>query len=235
MAETPEQTSGATTVEAPKKNTRKPKVKVNSVYPKLLEIRKTVDYLQKTARGGQFNYTSSSQVLAAVRNEMNEQGILLVAAVVNTRLISTPNRNQVLSHFTELDMVMEWVDVETGDTVAIPWYGQGVDLAGEKGVGKALTYAEKYFILKQFNIPTDKDDPDSFQEKNLPQTDVKNTLIVQLAEAKDIQVVANIWAHNPDYQSDKEFKQACGDAKKRLAPEEPEPKPDSKSEGDAGE
>ena len=36
---------------------------------------------------------------------------------------------------------------------------------GEKGVGKALTYAEKYFMLKFFNIPTDKDDPDSFQKK----------------------------------------------------------------------
>jgi len=234
MADTPEKKEDGATTEAPKKNTRKPKVTVNSVYPKLLAIRKSVDYLQKSTVGGQFNYTSSSQVLAAVRNAMNEQSILLVAGVVHHNLISTPNRNQVLSHFTELDMIMEWVDAETGDTVSVPWYGQGVDLAGEKGVGKALTYAEKYFILKQFNIPTDKDDPDAFQEANAPQTDVKNTLIVQLAEAKDIQVVANIWAHNPKLQSDKDFKKACGDAKKRLAPaKEPEQKP-ANSEGDAG-
>src|SRR5690606_10249645 len=45
------------------------------------------------------------------------------------------------------------------------WYGQGIDIAGEKGVGKALTYAEKYYLLKTFNIATDKDDPDSFQDK----------------------------------------------------------------------
>jgi hypothetical protein len=28
-----------------------------------------------------------------------------------------------------------------------------------------MTYAEKYFMLKFFNIATDKDDPDSFQKK----------------------------------------------------------------------
>ncbi|MNP04955.1 ERF superfamily protein [compost metagenome] len=49
--------------------------------------------------------------------------------------------------------------------IECPWYSQGVDIAGEKGVGKALTYGEKYFILKFFNIPTDKDDPDTFQKK----------------------------------------------------------------------
>lgn len=35
-----------------------------------------------------------------------------------------------------------------------------------EGIGKALTYAEKYFLLKQFNIPTDNDDPDSFQQRS---------------------------------------------------------------------
>jgi hypothetical protein len=63
-------------------------------------------------------------------------------------------------------MTMTWVNADKPDEVIeCPWYGQGVDIAGEKGVGKALTYAEKYFILKQFNIATDKDDPDAFQEK----------------------------------------------------------------------
>jgi hypothetical protein len=31
-----------------------------------------------------------------------------------------------------------------------------------------MTYAEKYFLLKFFNIATDKDDTDSFQKKNEP-------------------------------------------------------------------
>ena len=56
---------------------------------------------------------------------------------------------------------MTWHDVESGERMEVPWYAQGVDLAGEKGVGKALTYAEKYFLLKFFHVPTKKDDPDN--------------------------------------------------------------------------
>jgi hypothetical protein len=66
-----------------------------------------------------------------------------------------------------LDLEYTWINADNPEeTIVIPFYGQGVDIAGEKGVGKALTYAEKYFLLKQFNIATDKDDPDAFQEKS---------------------------------------------------------------------
>jgi hypothetical protein len=71
---------------------------------------------------------------------------------------------------------MTWVNAEQPEeTIECSWYGQGVDIAGEKGVGKALTYSEKYFMLKFFNIPTDKDDPDSFQAKHedKPKQEVK--------------------------------------------------------------
>lgn len=219
------------------KKTRQVKGKQLTLLEKLLEVRKSVDYLQKSTKGGQFNYTSSSQVIAAVRQKMNELGILLVSNINESKVTSTPNRNQVLSHFTELTMTMSWVDVSTGDTLDIPWYGQGVDLAGEKGVGKALTYAEKYFILKQFNIPTDKDDPDAFQEKSLPQTDVKALLILQLNEAVDLDTVNKIWANNPKLKKDEEFVSAVKRAGTRLklsSSEEKSPEQD-KEKADAHE
>ena len=56
------------------------------------------------------------------------------------------------------------------------FYGQGVDISGEKGVGKALTYAEKYFLLKFFNIPTDEADPDDANNQ------FKNAIITQDGE-----------------------------------------------------
>jgi hypothetical protein len=76
------------------------------------------------------------------------------------------NTKRTVDYFTELEMMFTWVNAEKPEEkIECKWYGQGVDTAGEKGVGKALTYAEKYFMLKFFNIPTDKDDPDSFQSK----------------------------------------------------------------------
>ena len=56
-----------------------------------------------------------------------------------------------------------WVNAEKpSETIVSAWVGQGLD-SGEMGVGKALTYAEKFYLLKFFQIPTDKFDPDAFQ------------------------------------------------------------------------
>lgn len=146
-----------------------------NIYQKLVEVRKAVPYLRKEAQGKQYNYTGSSQVLASVRAKMDELGLLLIPSVINKELsesiIETFDSEghvtkRTTTYFTELIMTMTWVNAEKPEeTIECHWYGQGVDIAGEKGVGKALTYAEKYFILKQFNIATDKDDPDAFQEK----------------------------------------------------------------------
>lgn len=105
---------------------------------------------------------------------MDEVGLLLIPSVTSSKVATDiyekqdnkGNIKRTVDYFTELEIDFTWVNAEKPEeTITCHWYGQGVDTAGEKGVGKALTYAEKYFMLKFFNIPTDKDDPDSFQEK----------------------------------------------------------------------
>ena len=145
-----------------------------NIYQKLIEVRKSCSYLKKENKGEQYQYVSSSQTLAALKNKMDELGLLLIPSVVGKNIREStvefkdkydkPKRQT--TYFTELDMEYTWVNAEDPkETITSTWYGQGVDIAGEKGVGKALTYAEKYFLLKFFNIPTDKDDPDAFQKK----------------------------------------------------------------------
>lgn len=143
-----------------------------NLHQKLIEIRKTVSYLQKQKHRptAQYEYVSSRQTLQSVRDKMDEMGVLLIAEITGTKVatkeeIKTDGK-KTITYFTELNMIMTWVDAEKPeDLIKVQWYAQGVDIAGEKGVGKALTYAEKYFILKSFNIATDKDDPDAFQKK----------------------------------------------------------------------
>ncbi len=146
-----------------------------NIYQKLLEVRKAIPYLQKESQGHQYQYVGSSQVLAAVRQQLDDLGLYLETRVKshNVREETTENKDKygnlkkTTTYFTELDIEYTWVNVDNPDEkITIPFYGQGVDKAGEKGVGKALTYAEKYFMLKQFNIATDQDDPDRFQEKS---------------------------------------------------------------------
>jgi hypothetical protein len=137
-----------------------------NIYQKLVEVRKSVPYLQKESQGHQYQYTGSSQVLASVRAKMDELGLMLICKVLGHNLIEGKTAKGAKEFMTELDLEFTWINADKPEeTIICPWYGQGVDNS-EKGVGKGLTYAEKYFILKTFNIPTDKDDPDSFQEKS---------------------------------------------------------------------
>jgi hypothetical protein len=154
-----------------------------NIYQKLIEVRKTVPYLQKENSGSQYKYVSSSQVLGNCISKMNELGLLLVARIIKHNVTESPieqkdDKGNVLkrtiTYFTEIDVEFTWVNAEKPEEKIIcEWYGQGVDIAGEKGLGKALTYAEKYFMLKFFNIATDKDDPDAFQEKHDIEPDEK--------------------------------------------------------------
>ena len=137
-----------------------------NIYKKLNEIHKKVGYLQKTNSGKQYRYVGSSDVLASVRQHMNEENLILLPKVIDTNVREFETKTGTLQIFTELVMEMTWVNTDNPDeTLTIPWYAQGMDLAGEKGVGKALTYGEKYFLMKFFNIATDNDDPDKFQER----------------------------------------------------------------------
>lgn len=138
-----------------------------NIYQKLIEVRKTVPYLQKESKGFQYKYTASSQVLAAVRAKMDELWLLLIPEVLDHNVTAAKDSKGRTNYFTELDMRMTWVNAENPEErIQVTWYAQGLDLEGEKGVGKAMTYGEKYFLLKFFNIATDKDDPDSFQREN---------------------------------------------------------------------
>ncbi len=175
-----------------------------AVYTKLLNARKAISpYLQKANSGQQYAYVSASQVVGMVRPILDEHNLLLITKILSHNVSSVDKVNPVngketTTYFTELDLEFTWVDVDSGETLTIPFYSQGVDLAGEKGVAKALSYAEKNFFLREFHIATDKDDPDSFQHKvestamAIPMTEksikILNDLTVELAELRNIPV-----------------------------------------------
>lgn len=169
-----------------------------NIYQKLIEVRKAVPYLKKGNKGEQYSYTSSSQVVAAIREKMDELGLLLIPRIIDknvrTETVEFKDKNgnvnkKTTTYFTELTMEFKWINAENPEeTMIVPFYAQGVDRAGEKGVGKALTYAEKYFFLKQFNIATDNDDPDAFQQKVEESKPTKLITEEQKMELKDLAV-----------------------------------------------
>ena len=173
------------------KQEKKPIVKIEgNLYQKLAEIKKSVTYLQKTkpTNEAKYAYVSSSDVLLAIREAMEVQELLLIPRITKHSYSELVRKEGVSTTIlTELDIEYTWLDInKPDDTLILPWYGQGVDISGEKGVGKALTYAEKYFFLKFFNIPTDKDDPDVIENRT------KNTPSSKGGGPKEIKEPVNI-------------------------------------------
>lgn len=175
------------TVEEKKQESKK------TLLEKLQIIHSGVVYIEKSKQGKQFQYAGSSDVLGQVHELMDEQKVLLLPNVTNYKVTTSKNAKGSTVFFTEIELDYTWVDTErslTDPTARLTshWVGQGIDTGGEKGVGKALTYAEKYFLLKFFNVATDKLDPDSFQQdvkskkKPDPISDDQKRTIIDLVE-----------------------------------------------------
>lgn len=125
---------------------------------KLLEVRKSVTYLKKDKQNmaQRYRYVSHSAVVEAVRDALDDAGVLLVPRIVEE---STENVGKQI--MTKIKLEYTWVDADNPeDTLICQWRSQGLDM-GEKGIGKALVYGEKNFLLRFFNIPTDEYDPDN--------------------------------------------------------------------------
>lgn len=134
-----------------------------NLYQKLVEIQKSVRSLAKDKAANSYQYVSGSKVLDAVRERMDSLGVLLVQqvdSIENTRidyLVKNGSKSELLS---KVMMTFTWIDAESGEKLAVPFGANGMN-NWDKGLGSALTYAERYFLLKFFHIATDEDDVDA--------------------------------------------------------------------------
>ena len=142
---------------------------------KLIEIRKNRGGFSKDKKGFNFNYVSGTQVLSKIIDKMNELNVLLVPCIVPNSNQSqifeydTTNKNGELKHnidyIIKADMVMRWINADdTYDFLDVPFLLCGQQDEISKALGSGLTYAERYFLMKFFSVPTDADDPDNKQD-----------------------------------------------------------------------
>lgn len=59
-----------------------------------------------------------------------------------------------------------WINADKPEEqLEIPFYAVGQQDDVSKAHGTGLTYAERYFLMKFFNIPTDEDDADAKEKQ----------------------------------------------------------------------
>lgn len=64
------------------------------------------------------------------------------------------------------ELVYTWIDCDNpSDTMEVPWFFVGSQEDPAQAFGSALTYSNRYFQLKFFQIATPEDDPDNWRSK----------------------------------------------------------------------
>jgi len=124
---------------------------VQTLYHKMHSVMLACEKLVRRDRGGvPYKTVAHDDVTAMIRPIMLTYGLLAFPAKISME--QDGNRTQI-----QMTVRIQNVD-NAADSLDIPTVGFGVD-KGDKGPGKAISYAFKYALLKAFMLETG-DDPD---------------------------------------------------------------------------
>nr|WP_155978840.1 ERF family protein [Staphylococcus epidermidis] len=146
-----------------------------NLYQKIADVKANIEGFTKDTKGYNYSYVSGSQVLHRIRNKMIEHNLLLVPKTSDenykqievTRFNKKASREITTSEFVvEMKLTYLWINADKPEEqLEVSFYSVGQQDDVSKAHGTALTYAERYFLMKFFNIPTDEDDADAKQKQ----------------------------------------------------------------------
>ena len=132
---------------------REPKPMPKNLYQRISAVMSELDYIEKGALkvNGQYRFVSHDQVTAKVHPLLVKHGIVVLPSIHEIK--QENNR-------TEVKMNILFLNIDNPEECfSVQYFGYGID-NGDKGPGKAISYAYKYALLKTFCLETG-DDPDN--------------------------------------------------------------------------
>lgn len=124
--------------------------KILNIYQRLNQVMKEVKYIQKESKkvNNQYTFVSHDQVASALHDPMANNGIVMIPTILD--LVQDGNK-------TTVKMDISFINSDNpSDKFGVVYYGYGID-AQDKGIGKAVSYAVKYALLKTFCLETGDD------------------------------------------------------------------------------
>ena len=122
----------------------------DNVRKRMLNIMSEVHYIEKCDRmvNGQYRFVSHDQVAEKLQPLFVKYGVLPESS--SKQIAQNGNRTElkVTTKFTNTDDPEDFIEMDT--------FGYGID-PGDKGPGKAFSYAFKYALLKGFSLATGED------------------------------------------------------------------------------
>jgi hypothetical protein len=192
---------------------------MEGIYKKLLIIQNSIEGFVKNKQGHNYSYVDGNTVLNHIRPLMNDQNLLLkqeIVSIKNERYDYLTSRgNQKTEVLSSLEMRFTWIDADSGETDVNLFAANGMN-DFDKGVGSAMTYGERYFLLKYFHIPTDADDVDGLK-RDVAQTKTPLQLAIEeMGNCNSLECVKKCWTKHKSFQKETLFMQAKDNKKKSF-------------------
>ena len=147
-----------------------------SVFKKLHQVQAATRSLAANTEGqtgaAKYNYVSGAKLLGVIRPLMDKLGLILTQEVVeihNEPITYMTRNGEKTEMFTTAHIRFTWVDTDDGSQMVNEFFANGMN-AWDKGLGSALTYAERYYLMKTFHIATDEDDVDALVKEEAIKT-----------------------------------------------------------------
>lgn len=140
-----------------------------SIYKKILELQKELKIIKRDGSANGYKYTTADQLFAIVRPKMDLLGLLLFQEITEAKSEHVnwkTKYGEKQQTYSSATFKFTWVDVDTSETLVHQFHADGFN-DWDKSIGSAMTYAERYYIMKQFHIPTTELDPDARKENSV--------------------------------------------------------------------
>ena len=151
-------------------------VKVLNIYQKMLEITNELGYVVKgltvtvNKKGDSYKAVSETDILIAVKPLETKYKVYSYPfdrEIVETKELT--NSYGGIQQFLRIKTTYRFINTEdTKNYLDIISYSDGID-GGDKATGKAMTYGDKYALMKAYKISTG-DDPDKNASETYQQT-----------------------------------------------------------------
>ena len=142
------------------------------LFKKIQLVMKEITHIEKdkTNEYHKYDYVSEETIVRAARASFLKHNLILLFST--TQRVREGDLTSVLVEF-------KLIDLDEGGIYEAKVWGEGQD-KGDKGIYKAYTGALKYFLLKNFLIPTGEDDPE------IPQETLTPKVMKEILETKEI-------------------------------------------------
>ena len=132
-----------------------------NIYQRILAIMAEVEYVQKENKkvNNQYSYVAHDAVACKLHPQLVKHGVVFVPDFIETK--QDGNRTEVVMNakFINADNPQDFIEFKS--------FGYGID-TGDKGPGKAMSYAAKYALLKMFLLETGDDPEQDAETKHKP-------------------------------------------------------------------